>query len=124
MWAEGGFPKIVGQLALGIPTDGLVGVKGAACLWRKPDLGFAGGQADAMPTDGELIEAANKGEADEVRRLIAVGAKIDESNSVREGGGSALARRVMRRRRFGLYDSDGWCAGGWSRIAFQRREEW
>ena len=60
---------------------------------HQSDLDFAGGQADTMPTDGELIEAANKGEADEVRRLIAVGAKIDESNSVREGGGSVSVGR-------------------------------
>ena len=93
MWVEGGFEAIVGLLALGGSKDGLVGVKGAACRRCQPDLDFAGGQADTMPTDGELIEAANKRAAEEVRRLIAVGAKIDESNSVSEGGGSVSVGR-------------------------------
>jgi hypothetical protein len=51
------------------------------------DLDFAGGQAEGMPTAGELIKAAEEGDVEEMRRLIEAGAEIDERDEVSEGGG-------------------------------------
>ena len=53
MWGEGGFPTMVGQLALGVPKKGLVGVKGAASRRRQSDLDFVDGQACVILIDGE-----------------------------------------------------------------------
>ena len=51
------------------------------------DLDFAGGQADGMPTAGELIAAAECGRVEEMRRLIDAGAEIEERDRVSDGGG-------------------------------------
>jgi len=57
------------------------------------DVGFAGGQADGMPKRGELIKAAEKGDVEEMRRLIDAGANTEERNRVSDGGGSVSVGR-------------------------------
>ena len=43
-----------------------------------------------MPTDGELLKAANRGELKEVRDLIAAGANMEEEDSVSDGAGTSV----------------------------------
>ena len=40
-----------------------------------------------MPTAGELIKAATKGDVEEMQRLFDAGAEIEERDEVSEGGG-------------------------------------
>ena len=49
-----------------------------------------GAQAGEMPTDGELLKAANRGELKEVRDLIAAGANMEEEDSVSDGAGTSV----------------------------------
>ena len=78
---------MVEQLSLDDPEDGLSVVKGAACCRRQADLDSAGGQADVMPTEGELLKATGERDVEEMRRLIEAGAKIDERDKVSDGEG-------------------------------------
>ena len=55
-------------------------------------LSPSGAQAGEMPTDGELVKAADNGKLEEVRRLIKDPANIEEKDSVSDGAGRALQR--------------------------------
>ena len=100
------------------------------------DVGFAGGQADGMPTDGELIKAAMSGDVEKMRRLIDAGSNMDERDRVSQGGGSvSVGRGGWRCGRGGLGGIEEMGAGGlaavWLGLQVQRcgelprkRAEW
>ena len=78
------------------------------------DVGFAGGQADRMPTRGELCRAAWRGDVEEMRRLIDAGANIEERDRVRKcrlGGEGGEAEKVWAAMRK-------WAQGGWRRYGW------
>jgi hypothetical protein len=51
-----------------------------------------GAQAGVMPADGELVEAAAAGRAEEVGTLIAGGASIEENDAVSDGARAGIER--------------------------------
>ena len=93
MWAGGGCSTLVEQLAAGAEKAaafGRISPDQGSSPTSHPnvaDLDFAGGQADGMPTAGELFQAAQEGHMEEMRRLIDAGAEIEKRDGVSEGGG-------------------------------------
>ena len=55
-------------------------------------LSPCGAQAGMMPTDRKLTAAAKAGNVEEVRMLIAGGAKIEENDAVSDGARAGIER--------------------------------
>ena len=57
-------------------------------------LSPSGAQVGAMPTDGELVKAADNGKLEEVRTLLEARAHIDEIDEVSDGAGANVTAGV------------------------------
>ena len=99
-------------------------MKGAAFRRHQADLDSAGGQADVMPTEGELLKATGKRDVEEMRRLIEAGAKIDERDEVSDGEGSVSVGRGGWLWQVVLGGRDVLCPGGNEGSADRRKKEW
>ena len=94
-WDRGG-SALVGVLACRSSSRGAPrGCSALSATFPCVTLSPAGVQAGAMPTDGQLVKAADNGRLEEVRRLINDRASIDERDEVSGGTGTSVAVGVL-----------------------------